>query len=78
MREFLLTALAATIILASGALGHRAEAITLSKPAAWDASGARAALVQQVVNVCGTNGCALVQTKRVQHTKPGSVAAKHI
>jgi len=78
MREILLTALAATMILASGVLGHRAEAIMLAKPAALKAGGARAAVVQQVVNVCSTNGCAPVQTKRVQHTKPGSVAANHI
>jgi hypothetical protein len=37
-----------------------------------------AAPVERVANVCGRNGCVPVQTKRVVHTKPGSVAAKHI
>jgi hypothetical protein len=36
------------------------------------------AIVQQVANVCGANGCVRVQTQRVHHQKPGSVPAKHI
>jgi hypothetical protein len=35
-------------------------------------------LVHRVTNVCGANGCVRVQTQRVQHQKPGGVAAKRI
>jgi hypothetical protein len=41
-------------------------------------SGSDAPLIERVTNVCGANGCVRVQTQRVQHQKPGSVAAKHI
>jgi hypothetical protein len=76
MREILLTAFAAAMVLAAGAAGS--EAITFTARSALGATAVQAPLVQQVVNVCGSNGCAPVQTKRVQHQKPGSVAAKHI
>jgi hypothetical protein len=41
-------------------------------------SGSDAPLIVRVTNVCGANGCVRVQTQRVTHQKPGSVAAKHI
>ena len=78
MREILSTAFAATIVLSTGMFGHSAEATTLAAPAALNAAIAPAALIRQAANLCGTNGCALVQTKRVRHQKPGSVAAQHI
>ncbi len=72
----LLTALAAATILSGGMLGHAAAAMTRAAPA-LDVAAAHAAF-QQVTNVCGTNGCVRVQTQRVRHQKPGSVAAQHI
>lgn len=78
MRETLLTAFAAATILSGGLFGDRAEAMTLAAPVASHVAAARAALVQQAVNVCGANGCVPVQTKRVRHQRPGSVAAQHI
>lgn len=77
MRETLLTAVAATIVLVSGAFAHRAEAVTLS---GQDIAAARPAFVEQVANVCGANGCAPVQMKRVQNKKKpgGVVVGKHI
>jgi hypothetical protein len=76
MREMLLTAVTTATILLAGPLG--AKAMSLVIPAALDVAAARTAHVQEVVNVCGTNGCVPVQTKRVRHTRPGSVAAQHI
>jgi hypothetical protein len=67
-------ALAAAFIVPLGALVNGAEA---AMPAAVLPSHA-AAPVERVANVCGRNGCVAVQTKRVVHTRPGSVAAKHI
>ncbi len=77
MREILLTAFAAALILSGGVLGQRADAMTLLAPAAVGAAAARAALVQQVVSVCGSNGCAVIQTKKVVHHKAANIAAKH-
>jgi energy-converting hydrogenase Eha subunit C len=77
MRKTLLTAVAAAAILSGGMLGHAAAAMTCAAPAALDVAAAHAAF-QQVTNVCGTNGCVRVQTQRVRHQKPGSVAAQHI
>lgn len=78
MRGMLCTVCAAAILVASGSLGHRAQATTLAAPSALHIAAVQAVEIQQVANVCGSNGCALVQTKRVQHQKPGAVAAKHI
>jgi hypothetical protein len=77
MRQILLTACSAAIVLASGVVGHRAEAMTPIAPAAVGAAAARAAVIEQVVNVCGSNGCAVIQTKRVVHHKAPNIAAKH-
>jgi hypothetical protein len=70
---FLLTAIAAAVMVV-----QRAEAIT---PVASLSSGsdAQAGALLRVANVCGSAGCAPVQTKRYQRPpKPGSVAAHHI
>jgi hypothetical protein len=78
MRTFL-TTLAAASVLAAGLLGNRADAFTLAAPSTLSVAATRAAAVQQVVSVCGTNGCAPVQTKRVRHYKPGGTApGQHI
>ena len=78
MREIILTAFAVAIILSGGVLGNRAEAMRLDTPSMLGVAAARAALVQQAVNVCGNSGCVPVQTKRVQHHRPGALTAKHI
>ena len=61
MREILLTGLAAMTLLSSGTLGKRVDAMPLAKPPAIGAATAGAARVQQVVAVCGNNGCVQVQ-----------------
>jgi hypothetical protein len=77
MRKILFTAFAAAIILTSGVFGHRAEAMTLIAPAAMNAAAARVAVVQPVVSVCGSNGCSVIQTKKVVHHKASNIAANH-
>ena len=73
MREALLTAVAAAAILSSPLLDHRAPALALAAPAALDVGAARAAVIEPVVNICGTHGCVPVQTKRIiHHQKPGN------
>jgi len=61
MREILLTGLAALTFLSSGTLGKRVDAMPLAMPSAIGAATAGAARVQQVVAVCGNNGCVQVQ-----------------
>jgi hypothetical protein len=78
MRETFLMAFAVAIIMSGGIFGNRAEAMRLDTPSTLGAVAARAALVKQAVNVCGNSGCVPVQTKRVQHHRPGGLPAKHI
>lgn len=70
------TSLAAAGFLLIGSFAHHAEA-AMPAPVSILRDG-NAPLIQRVVNVCGANGCVRVQTQRVVHHKPGSVAAKHI
>jgi hypothetical protein len=72
MRRVLFCCLAAGVL--SGGLIAAAEA---AMPSA-SIPGGDMQLVQRVTNVCGANGCVRVQTQRVQHQKPGGVAAKRI
>jgi hypothetical protein len=57
-------------------------AFAFSAPAAQALTAPR--VIEPVVNVCGTNGCAPVQTKKVIHhrkpgnTKPGNTLPNHI
>jgi hypothetical protein len=76
MRGTLFIALAVAALLLSGPSAHHAEAGTLA-PASILGSG-NAAAIQRVAAVCGNNGCVRVQTQRVRHQRPGSVAANHI
>jgi hypothetical protein len=73
MRGTLVLTLAVAVILSMGAAAGAATRTPASL-----VSGGDGPLIQRVTNVCGANGCARVQTQRVQHHKPGSVAAKHI
>jgi hypothetical protein len=66
MRKTRLTALAVAAILLGGAFGERAEAMTLAPPSALGVATAHAGLVQKATVVCGMNGCAPVQTRRLQ------------
>ncbi len=77
MHKALQTAFVVAIV-SVGILASNAQAMTLTTPAALHSDAARAAVIRKVVSVCGTNGCAPVQTKRIYHQKPGSIAAKHI
>jgi hypothetical protein len=72
MREILLTGLAAMTFLSSGTLGKRVDAMSLAMPSAVGAATAGAARVQQVVAVCGNNGCVQVQVSgpKKQRTHP--------
>lgn len=71
MRDDILTTLAAAI-LCSGLSCAAADA-------AMQTASVHGASIQRVTNVCGSNGCAPVQTKRyTRPPKPGSVAAHHI
>jgi hypothetical protein len=72
MRGILLTGLAAVTLLSSGTLGKRVDAMPLAKPPAIGAATAGAARVQQVVAVCGNNGCVQVQVSgpKKQRTHP--------
>ncbi len=73
MRGALLIAAVVAFVLSCGAAIGPAAAAPIA-PSGTVASGA----LQPIANVCGRNGCVAVQTKRVVHTKPGSVAAKRI
>jgi hypothetical protein len=72
MREILLTGLAAVTFLSSGTLGKHVDAMPLAMPPAIGAATADAARVQQVVAVCGNNGCVQVQVSgpKKQRTHP--------
>ncbi len=74
MRATLLTALAAAAILSGGLPSNQANAF--AQPSALGV--ASAPFVQQVATICGTAGCAPVQTKKVRHFKNGSAVGQHI
>lgn len=69
-------AIAAFVLCCSTAI-RPAVAAPIAPPSTRSGSAATGAL-HLIANVCGRNGCVAVQTKRVVHTKPGSVTAKHI
>ena len=75
MRGALLIAAIVAIVLSCGTAVPHAAAAPIA-PA--QSSAATTGALHLIANVCGRNGCVAVQTKRVVHTKPGSVAAKHI
>ncbi len=66
MSKTVLAALAAAAIFSGATLATRVTAMTPAAPSALGAASAPSALVERVTNVCGMNGCAPVQTKRVQ------------
>jgi len=70
MRAILLTAFATMGLLLSGAAVRQADAaMPIGAP-----PSTVAVFVQKVANVCGSNGCARVQTQRVvKHQKAGNV-----
>ena len=74
MRAITVLSLVLASILWTGIVPGDAEAGT---PAPLSVTS-DAPVIQRVTNVCGSNGCVRVQTQRVHHQKPGSVAAKHI
>jgi hypothetical protein len=70
-REGFFTAAAVTILLCGGLFYNADSAIAWPAPKAL---AAPATAIEPVVNVCGTNGCAPVQTKKVfHHQKPGNI-----
>lgn len=66
MHKSLFAAVAAAIILSAALLGQRAEAMP-ARPQTLGLAKANAAFIQQVVTLCGMNGCAPVQTSRARH-----------
>jgi hypothetical protein len=72
MAHALRAVLTSTAILSAFTLVPRAVAIPLAPPA-LDAGNAPAPLVERVANVCGFNGCAPVQIKRVRKPPPDFV-----
>jgi hypothetical protein len=69
MPKNLFTALAAAIFLCCGMLGGQVNAMMPATASAVGAARDGAALLQRATVICGSNGCATVQTKRVQHPK---------
>jgi len=69
MRKTFLSALAAAAILSGGMPAERAQALTPATPSALYLTATAAAPVQLATVLCGTNGCAPVQTKRIQRRK---------
>lgn len=67
MARFLIIVFAATTVLSAAAFCDRAEAMT---PARLSAIGSSDAALHRVVVVCGTNGCAPVQTSAPRRRKP--------
>jgi hypothetical protein len=76
MRGILFTAATIASLLLGGPAARHAEAATLAPASILGNSGMPP--IQYITNICGANGCVRVQTQRIQHHKPGSVAAKHI
>jgi hypothetical protein len=76
MRGTLALSLVLASMLSSTLIADDAKAGTLTPPLVTSSSAASP--IERVTNICGANGCVRVQTQRVQHHKPGSVAAKHI
>ncbi len=69
MRAILLTATAA-VILATPALGQRAEAMTFAGTPVLSAAAAGTVLQRHAAVVCSYNGCARVHTSRVPPRRP--------
>jgi hypothetical protein len=63
MRRSLLVALAVAMMASNGFILHRAAAMTLAAPSTLGV--ATAGMVQKATAVCGNNGCATVQVKRL-------------
>ena len=76
MKKLALTGFAAAAILSGATVGLRAEPASFAASAPSAAAGP-ARLVREAVNVCGSNGCAPVQMRRVQHRKAVNVPPKH-
>jgi len=78
MRRIFFSGLAAAVLLFDGLLPPRADAMTCASSAMVHGA-VRTAIVEQVVNVCGSHGCVPVQTKRViHHQKPGNTVPGRI
>jgi hypothetical protein len=70
----ILAAVAAAALLAAVLAAYQAAAMPPGGAAALEPAG-DGSLFQKVTNVCGTNGCVIVQTRRVQHHPFNKTAA---
>jgi hypothetical protein len=74
MRGILLTALATVGALSSGMAVRQADAAMPFSSQPSTVAAQVQTIVQTIANVCGTNGCARVQTQRVvKQQKAGNV-----
>jgi hypothetical protein len=65
LRKIMLAALAAAAVLSGGVFGSQATAMNAALPSLRGAAKATFP-IQRIRNICGLNGCAAVQTKRIQ------------
>lgn len=73
-----LAAIAAAALLSVALAAYQAAAMPPGGAAAIEDAASEGSLIQNVANVCGMNGCVVVQTKRVQHHQfPKSTAPSH-
>lgn len=70
MQKTLLAAFAAAAVLAGATPGTRAVAMMVAPPPLPALASAPAASLERVTNVCGINGCAPVQIKRMHKPPP--------
>jgi hypothetical protein len=67
MRNLVLTAFGAAVLMSAPVVGARAAATAASAPPATSAT--QAALIREAAIVCGGNGCNAVQTKATKKRK---------
>lgn len=67
MLRNILAAVIGASLLSAVLAAHGAAAMPPGGAAALSAASAVASFIHKVTSVCGTNGCVVVQTKRVQH-----------
>jgi hypothetical protein len=79
MRNVIITAVAATALLAGGMAGSEAGTMSLARQAALAANAGGASPLHLAANVCGSNGCVKVQVSppRKRHGRPATMATPH-
>jgi len=79
MRKILVATVVFTALLAGETVDSIAAPMSLAAPGTAALSAARITAVQQATNICGSNGCVPVYTKRAPGRQGGSaLLSKHI